>query len=118
MLIKKEDRSISKAVRFNGIGEIAMTSILEPKPENFSGQGRLFAHTVMKPGQYFGKHSHSGEFEIYYILKGAGIYIDNDEEYPVKAGDVMVCEDGGTHGIRTSGDEDLEFIALILYSGK
>ena len=42
------------------------------------------------------------------------MYHDNDKSYPVKAGDVTFCEDGGCHGLDNTGDTDLTFMALII----
>ena len=52
--------------------------------------------------------------ETYYLLSGEGLYHDNDKSYPVKAGDVTFCADGGTHGLDNTGDSDLTFMALII----
>lgn len=41
---------------------------------------------------------------------------DGDKIYDVQSGDVTICKDGACHSIRNVGDEDLEYIALILYS--
>lgn len=40
--------------------------------------------------------------------------MDNGTKYPVKAGDVVFCDDGEGHGLLNSGKGDLTFIALIL----
>ena len=42
--------------------------------------------------------------------EGSGILT----KYPVKAGDVVFCDDGEGHGLLNSGKGDLTFIALIL----
>jgi len=118
MIIRNEERTSSAAVRFNGKGDIAMTTILPAKPEAFEGQGRLFNHVVLKPGDIFGVHGHTDEFEVYYILKGEGDYNDNGNIVRVKAGDVTVCKSGEVHGMTNTGTEDLEMIALILFCGK
>ena len=39
---------------------------------------------------------------------------DDGKAVPVEAGDVTFCEDGKGHGMKNTGNEDLEFIALIL----
>lgn len=38
----------------------------------------------------------------------------NGTKYPVKAGDVVFCDDGEGHGLLNNGKEDLKFMALIL----
>ena len=118
MIIRNEARITNSAVRFDGVGEIVMTHVTEPKPSSFAGKGRLFSHIVLKPGQVFGTHKHVGEFEIYDIIRGEGVYNDNGQDVAVRAGDVTVCADGESHGIRNTGTTDLELVALILFTTK
>ena len=114
MVRKDKERVTLSAMRFGGPGETWMAQLLNP--DEFADKGRLFNHNILKPGCGLGKHSHDGEFEVYYILKGEGLYNDNGNEVTVRAGDVTVCPSGEEHGILNTGREDLEFIALILFA--
>ena len=69
---------------------------------------------TLKPNCELGHHEHHGETEAYYILSGTGMYDDDGKAVPIEAGDVTFCEDGKGHGVKNTGSEDLEFIALIL----
>jgi mannose-6-phosphate isomerase-like protein (cupin superfamily) len=113
MIRKGDERVTVQEVKFGGPGETWLAQILNP--DEFGNKGRLFNHNVLKPGCGLGKHRHNGEFEVYYILKGEGLYNDNGTEVTVKIGDVTVCPSGEEHGILNTGREDLEFIALILF---
>ena len=75
---------------------------------------RLFAHITLKPGQEIKMHEHHGEYEIYYILSGTGIYYDNGTEHPIMPGHVTHCKSGNAHSIKNTGEEILEYIALIV----
>ncbi|MGI6591482.1 MAG: cupin domain-containing protein [Eggerthellaceae bacterium] len=75
---------------------------------------KTYAKITVPPHTTMSYHQHVGDFEIYYILQGEGMYRDNDEEYPIKPGDVLRCADGDFHGIGNTGDQDLAFIALIV----
>ena len=97
-----------------GKGHILAAELLSG--DAFAGKGRLFNHCVLKPGCSVGQHRHVGDFEVYYVLSGTGLYFDNGEMKPVAAGDVMICKDGEEHMLENNGTEDLEFIALILYT--
>ncbi len=97
-------------------GKGAMQTRVLLRENEFSQKGRMFNHSTLKPGSSVGYHIHKGDFEAYYILKGEGLYTENGVEYQVRAGDVTLCKDGESHGIENTGTEDLEFIALILYS--
>lgn len=96
-----------------GKGPLAITNILQEG--EFCGKGRLFTHSVLKPGVSIGTHPHHDEFEVYYILSGEGSYDDNGQIKTVHAGDVTVCPSGEVHGLENTGTEDLAIIALILY---
>ncbi|MGI6285682.1 Oxalate-binding protein [Moorella humiferrea] len=98
-----------------GQGEVTILHILEEGKNEFNGKGRLYARFTLKPGTSIGLHQHSGDFEAYYILKGQGLVNDNGTETVVKAGDMILTRNGESHSITNNGDEDLEYMALILY---
>ena len=81
--------------------------------EVFQGANEMFAQITLHPGCAVPVHQHLGNNETYYLLNGAGEYTDEDKTIAVKAGDVTFCADGGTHGLKNTGSEDLVFIALI-----
>lgn len=95
-----------------GKGQVVIRHILGEGELN--GKCRLYAEVTLAPGCSIGEHPHHGETETYYILKGSGNYSDNGEVRPVKAGDITFCNDGSTHGLENTGDEDLVFMALII----
>lgn len=94
--------------------------IMEIRPllqnDEFSGKGRVYGYNILKPGCAVGVHAHTGDFEVYHILKGEGTYHDNGKDLPVKAGDIAYAWDGDTHGLKNTGTEDLVFTALILFT--
>lgn len=82
--------------------------------ENLKDAGRLYARVVLDPGCSVGWHQHKGETEPYYILKGEGVFIDNDQSRTiVHPGDICTIEDGHFHSIENNSNEPLEFMALI-----
>lgn len=95
-----------------GKGTAIVHHILEE--EELMGHGRMYAHVVLPPGASVGYHQHLKETEPYYILKGKGIFIDNDgTRTEVEPGDCCIIEVGQSHGMENESDENLEFIALI-----
>lgn len=81
------------------------------------GNGSMFAHVRLETGAVVDWHVHNGEVEYYYILKGVGVYTDEDgTEYTVYAGDVCTITPDHGHAIRNQEAETLEFIALVVYS--
>ena len=115
MIRKASEQKVeSKCIR-SGIGEVEMHLIGESVDELF-GKGRLFNRMVIAPGNTIGEHYHEGDNEIFYFLSGTGEYDDNGTIVTVGPGDTTVCRDGEKHSLKNTGDEPLEFIALILYS--
>jgi len=80
------------------------------------GTGRLFGISIIPPGGSIGYHKHTGDFEIYYILKGTAKVVDNGVEDILYPGDSMTCREGDSHSIENNGDCDLEYVAIILYT--
>lgn len=95
-----------------GKGSVEMIHILNR--EEMKGKVRLFAKIVLNPGCSIGLHEHVDEEEAYYILKGKGTVTDSGKTSTVEAGDVILTGDGGSHSIENTGDEPLEFIAVVM----
>ena len=55
-----------------GKGHILAAELLNG--EDFAGKGRVFNHCVLKPGCSVGRHRHVGDFEVYHVLSGTGLY--------------------------------------------
>lgn len=96
-----------------GEGHVIIKRLLDEKQLN--GKCGLYAEVTIEPGSSLGYHEHHGESETYYILSGKGIYSDNGTLRMVEAGDVTFTSDGKGHAMTNSGDEDLVFMALIIF---
>lgn len=75
---------------------------------------KTFARATLTPGSEVGYHVHTTDSEAYYILSGEGEYTEGGKTCRVTAGDVSYTPMGEGHGIKNVGQENLEFIALIL----
>ena len=67
----------------------------------------------LEPGASVGYHKHSIDEEVYYIVSGKGLYCEEGEEIEVGAGDIMLCRQGCSHGIKNIGDSKLIYGAMI-----
>lgn len=115
MIRKLEEQNVTpRPALFGGEGEVTMRHLLNGA-EEMLGKGRLFARTTVRPGCSIGYHVHKGDAEVYYILRGAGLYNDNGAETTVGPGDVTYTAPGQGHSLACLGDEPLELIALVLY---
>ena len=114
MIRRAEECKVSYRERMReGDGTTMMTDFIKG-PEELNGKGRLFSKMTLNPGCSVGFHVHEGESELYYIMKGQGLYNDGGEFVPVSAGDMTICPPGTGHGIANNGDEVLVVVALIL----
>jgi mannose-6-phosphate isomerase-like protein (cupin superfamily) len=113
-MIKKSSQ-MDTEVRENmkgGKGAVSVTHLL--RQVQMTGKCRFLGKMAIKPGCSIGLHSHDQEEEIYYILKGQGIVVDNDIKQEVSEGDVVLTGGGASHSIENASDEDLEVLGIIL----
>ena len=96
-----------------GNGTVEITNFATP--EELNDKGRLFANVTLRPGCSIGYHVHEKDSELFYLMKGEALYNDNGVEYPVSAGDVMVCPASTGLAIANNGREDVEICAVIVY---
>jgi len=101
------------AERFGGKGILRNTHFLHQN--DAYGTGRLFSKSALAPGCSVGWHKHEGECEVYFVLSGVAKVSDNGQEQILYPGDALLTKNGESHFIENAGDEDLEYIALILY---
>jgi mannose-6-phosphate isomerase-like protein (cupin superfamily) len=95
-----------------GKGCVDFTHVLESG--DLHAKSRLFAELSIAPGSSIGVHEHLNEEEVYYILRGSGVLLQDGAEIPLAAGDVAVTQSGGTHSIENRGAETLVMLAAIL----
>lgn len=112
MIMRKEDVNVTS--EYNSAGEEKLfLSDLRNFPD-INPKIHMYALAELKPGEEVEFHTHTDECEIYYILSGEAVYNDNGTEYNVKPGTVTHTPSGSGHGIRNTGSEMLEFMALII----
>jgi quercetin dioxygenase-like cupin family protein len=66
-----------------------------------------------EPGQSHALHAHTGMDKMYYVLEGEGVFLLEDRELPMQAGDLLVAPDGVPHGVRNSGQRRLLVLAVL-----
>ena len=67
---------------------------------------------AIPPGDRLGKHYDTAE-ETQYILSGSGDLLTDDGAQAIKPGDVFVLEEGVSHDLHNTGDEDLRVLAFF-----
>ena len=74
-MVRKTEVVYKEDVR-GGKGKIEFRHIC-PK-EELLGHAAMFAHLILEPHASIGTHQHVHNTEPYYILKGNGVFVDND----------------------------------------
>ncbi len=72
------------------------------------------AEELLPPGHAVGKHYHLETEELYYILKGTGEMMIDEERRAVGAGDCILSPRRAIHAIRNTG---AAMMCLLLISG-
>ncbi|WP_071026459.1 cupin domain-containing protein [Peptoniphilus raoultii] len=74
----------------------------------------MISRMILEPKASIGYHIHSGDGELYYILKGDGVFLEKDKKTKVSSGDFCIINDGEGHGlINYSNNSNLEFMAVV-----
>ena len=96
-----------------GDGTIEIRHILNK--DELMGHASMYAHVIIPAHASIGFHQHVENTEPYYVLKGKGIFEDNDHtETEIHPGDVCVIKVGQSHAIKNPFDEPLEIMALVI----
>lgn len=112
MIIKKSQIKTDESNLKDGKGMVKREFLVES--DNLRGKAKLFSRITIPPGNSIGMHDHTDDFEIYYILKGKGQVLDNGELVEVTDGDIVYTADGNSHYIENIGNEELDFIAVVI----
>lgn len=110
----KSKNELKNTTEFNQKGEIKLYLSDLAEFDIRNDKLRTFALAQLKPQEEVEFHVHEGEAEYYYILSGTGLYTDNKSKIDVTPGTVTFTPSGSGHGIKNTGSEMLEFIALII----
>lgn len=83
--------------------------------EQVSGPCNFLDFARVPPGTTIGEHTHAeNEEEFYLILHGRGLMRCNQDEFEVRAGDLIRNPPGGTHSLVNTSDEDLQMFVFEL----
>lgn len=82
--------------------------------DEMHGKARLFAEIVFQPGDLIPLHEHNDEVEIFRVLEGELVSIDeNGGETPFREGDYMATGDGNKHSLRNDSGKTARIMAII-----
>jgi quercetin dioxygenase-like cupin family protein len=67
---------------------------------------------AMQPGKESDYHNHTDIEQVYYILKGKGTMVIDDERYPVREGDVVYLPPQVMHRMVNDSDDWVEHLII------
>lgn len=106
MIIDFEKTEEKVAEKFKGgIGQLFMRS-------HDDGEVKIMRDRL-PAGCSIGMHTHEGNCEIMYILKGEITFVCDGKEEVAHVGEVHYCPCGHTHCAENRTNEDAEFFAIV-----
>jgi quercetin dioxygenase-like cupin family protein len=105
--------------------EIAHPSLIRPgdhavyrtdrmgKSTLFHSPRLLVGLNAFEPGQEHRLHAHQGMDKVYQVVSGRGLFLLEDADLEMSAGDLLVAPEGVPHGIRNTGEEKLLVLAIL-----
>lgn len=101
----------------NNRGTTFYQRAFERGADGVAGPWECVDYMTIPAGAQFGVHIHDGSEELYFLLKGRGTALLDGEEYPVGPGDMLMLKNGGAHGLRNDGPEDIQLLCVCVYLG-
>lgn len=74
---------------------------------------KMYARITIPQGSSIGSHTHVGDEEVIYVLKGKGFLTTADKEETISQGMVNITKENENHQIRNPFVEDLILLAII-----
>ena len=114
MIFKSADQKRERRDRFQaGNGGGYCTHALEPSRQIRGSRFHQASRVELDPGAVISEHLHSDNEEMYWILSGSGLFIDDGIEVAALPGDLLLTGQGHRHGLRNTGAEPLVFLAIV-----
>jgi len=79
----------------------------------FESARLLVGLNAFAPGQSHALHAHAGMDKVYSVVEGEGVFLLENRELPMRAGDVLVAPEGVPHGVRNTGRGPLLVLAIL-----
>lgn len=79
----------------------------------FESPRLLVGLNSFEAGQSHALHSHRGMDKMYYVLEGDGVFLLQQHELPMTAGQLLIAPDGVPHGIRNTSRKRLLVLAVL-----
>ena len=79
----------------------------------FQSPRLLVGLNAFEPGQRHALHAHAGMDKMYSVIEGEGLFLLEDRELPMRAGDLLIAPEGVPHGVRNTGPARMLVLAIL-----
>lgn len=79
----------------------------------FQSSRLLVGLNAFEPGQEHRLHAHAGMDKLYQVLEGEGIFLLEDRELRLQAGEMLVAPADVPHGVRNDSGQRLLVLAVL-----
>jgi quercetin dioxygenase-like cupin family protein len=79
----------------------------------FESPNLLVGLNAFEPGQSHALHAHAGMDKMYFVVEGEGLFLLDERELPMRAGDLLMAPDGVPHGVRNDSQGRLLVLAVL-----
>ena len=79
----------------------------------FASANLLVGINAFEPGQRHALHAHPGQDKVYLVAEGQGLFLVENDEWPMTAGDLLVAPADVPHGVHNTGTARLIVVAIL-----
>jgi len=79
----------------------------------FESPRLLVGLNAFEPGQAHALHAHAGMDKVYQVVEGSGLFLLEDRELPMQAGELLVAPADVPHGVKNTGTGRLLVLAIL-----
>ncbi|MDD5945690.1 MAG: cupin domain-containing protein [Clostridia bacterium] len=112
MLVKSGEGMKEYRVIRNGVGEILMVNKFGP--DETANRCKMVAELNIEPGQCIGYHAHVDDIELFYMLEGELICVEDGEELTLLPGDMTSTSCGEKHQLINRSDKLAKVLAIVI----
>tara|TARA_B110000116_G_scaffold208554_1_gene184025 strand:+ start:177 stop:524 length:348 start_codon:yes stop_codon:yes gene_type:complete len=94
-------------------GEITKDNETYVLEDNNLLEHMTLSKTTLKPNQSTRGHLHDDLEEVYFFTKGEGKMVLGEEEFDVKAADIVLIPQGKFHRVINDKNEPIEFVCVF-----
>jgi mannose-6-phosphate isomerase-like protein (cupin superfamily) len=105
-----EVAAIDRAAEHGGIGPIVFRRLMAA--DQFESKIDFLDLTIIPPNSTIGRHGHTGNEELYFIVSGTPLMRVDGAERRLRRADVTVVRSGGWHELVNDTADDVEIFVV------